>query len=162
MRRAAERNPDLTAVGVERDPAVAAATRQAARRWGLQHRISVETGDIREQRGSADFDVVTLHNAIYYFPLAERVPLLEKLSSLLKPGGRLLVTTSCQGGSPGMRVLDLWTSGTAGFGPLPLPGELAAQMRDAGLVDIDVRRAIPGEQYFALTARTRRAAEPDS
>jgi SAM-dependent methyltransferase len=149
---AAKRNPDLRAVGIELRPEVAEAARAAVRSAGMEHRITVETGDIRERRGCGGFDVVTLHNAIYYFPLAERTDLLAELSSFLVPGGRLVVTTCCKGGSPGMRVLDLWMSGTAGFGPLPTKKQLVSQLRAAGLVAIEARRAIPGEAYFAFTA----------
>jgi len=152
MRHAAERNPELRAVGIEIEPAVAAVTREAVRRWGMQHRITVEAGDVRERGGCASFDVVTLHNAIHYFSLEERVALLRRLSSFLRPCGRLLITTCCRGGSPGMRRLDLWSSSTAGFGPLPIKRQLVEQMGEAGLVDIEARRAIPGEHYYAFTA----------
>lgn len=160
MRRAAERNPELQAVGIELDPAVAEAAREAARSRGMQDRITVETGDVRALSGRGAFDVVTLHNVIYYFPVAERTALLGRLSSFLKPGGRLLVTTCCKGGSTGMRLLDLWTSSTAGLGPLPEMDEVVARMRDAGLVEIEAWRAIPGERYFAFTATRAPAPEP--
>lgn len=152
LRYAAERNPALRAVGIELQPAVAEATRSAVQSWGLQDRITVETGDVRERPEEARFDVVTLYNLIYYFPVKERVALFKKLSGFLKPGGRLIVSTSCQGGSPGMRLLNLWTSSTAGFGPLPTKDQLVAQMREAGFAEITAKKAIPGEQYFAFLA----------
>lgn len=150
---AASLNPALRAVGIEVRPAVAAEARDLVRRRGLSGRIAVETCDVRERRRDETFDVVTLHNAIYYFPVAERVSLLAGLSSFLRPGGRLLITTSCRGGgSPGMAVLDLWTSSTVGSGPLPTKDQLVAQMREAGLVDVEVTSLVPGEPYFAFTA----------
>jgi SAM-dependent methyltransferase len=159
IRHAAERNPELTAVGLELQPEVAAATRAAAAGWGLGDRIAIETGDIRAREGDASFDVVTLYNAIYYFSVAERVALFARLRAWLKPGGRLILSTSCRGGSPGMQLLNVWTSNVDGFGPLPIPAELESQLRAAGFGAIDVQKVIPGEQYFALTATRPRTQE---
>ena len=36
---------------------------------------------------SAPFDLATLHQNIYYFPVDTRVELLQTLLGLLKPGG---------------------------------------------------------------------------
>lgn len=152
MCRAAEANPALRAVGVEARPEVAAAARDLARARGLADRVTVMARDVRALRGDGTFDVVTLHNVVYYFAAEERATLFERLSSFLKVGGRLLVTTCCQGGSPGMRVLDLWMRSAAGGGGLPSRAELAAQMREAGLAAVESRRLIAGEEYFAFTA----------
>ena len=48
LRYAAERNPSLTALGVELQLAVAEMARTNLRSWGLESRVKVETGDIRE------------------------------------------------------------------------------------------------------------------
>jgi len=152
LRYAAGRNPGLRALGLELDPEVAAATRAAVARWGLQDRVRIDNLDVRALATDERFDVITLHNVLYYFPVAERGPLLRALAARLVPGGRLIVTTSCRGGSPGMRVLDVWMSSTAGFGPLPTEAELVAYVRDAGLTAIAVKHVIPGEPYLALRA----------
>lgn len=153
MRYAAQRNPELQAIGIELDPAVAESTRRAVASWGLGQRIAVEAGDVRARPSEAVFDAVTLYNVIYYFPAAERVALLEKLASFLKPGGRLILSTSCQGGSPGMQVLDIWMSNTEGLGRLPIESEVVAQLRSAGFAEVRSKRAIPGEPYYAFVAR---------
>jgi ubiquinone/menaquinone biosynthesis C-methylase UbiE len=118
----------------------------------LSDRIAVEAGDVRDRRADASFDVVTLYNAIYYFAVEERVAVFRKLASFLKPGGRVIVSTSCQGGSPGMQLLNVWTSATAGFGPLPTPEQIAQQMGEAGFVDVEAKKVIPGEAYYAFKA----------
>lgn len=153
LRRAAARNPRLRAVGIERSAAVAEAARAAVERGGLAERVTIETGDFREREGEASFDHVMLLNVIYYFPLRERVDVAARLASFLRPGGRLILASSCRGGSEGMRVLDLWCSSTKGFGPLPTKEQLVALVREAGLVDIEVKRAIPAEQYFVVSGR---------
>jgi 4-hydroxy-2,2'-bipyrrole-5-carbaldehyde O-methyltransferase len=150
--RAAGRNPQLRAVGVESQPAVAAEARRAIAGRGLADRVHVETADIRDRAPDGPFDVVTLYNVLYYLPREERAALTGKLASLLRPGGRLVLSTSCQGGSAGMRVLDLWMSSTRGFGPLPAEEELLDLVRSAGFTDVQVRRLIPGEAYLGLVA----------
>jgi hypothetical protein len=102
--------------------------------------------------------MVTLYNAIYYFPREQRVAVFAKLASFLKPGGKLVVSTSCRGGSPGMQVLNLWTSSVDGFGPLPTEDELTAQLQEAGFSALEARRVIPGEDYLAITATYRAGA----
>lgn len=159
IRYAAQRNPQLTAVGLELQPAVAASTAAAAHTWGLDDRVTIECGDIRHREGDGSFDVVTLYNAIYYFSVAERVALLARLRAYLKPGGRLILSTSCRNGSPGMQLLNVWTSNVAGFGPLPVPGEVEAQLREAGFGAVATTKVIPGEQYYAFVATAPRTAE---
>src|SRR6202043_2373160 len=71
LRYAANRNPSLTALGLELQPAVAEMARKNLRNWGLEARVSVEDGDFRERTPGELFDVATLYNNIYYFPVEE-------------------------------------------------------------------------------------------
>ena len=153
IRHAAERNPELMAVGLELQPAVAEAARANLRAWGLEGRVAVEVGDVREREASAEFDVVTLYNNIYYFPVAERVELLKRLSGFLKPGGALVTVTCCLGGSLAVEALNLWGAATAGAGRLPAEAEMRAQMEEAGFAEVQSKRLIPGESYFAFKGR---------
>ncbi len=150
MRHAAERNPDLSALGLELQPAVAEAATANLRAWGLEARTQVEKADVRERVPERVFDIVTLHNNIYYFPVEERVTLIRHLRHFLRPGGRLVLTTGCRGGSPTMHLLDLWSASTRGCGRLPEPAELEGQLREAGLSSVLSRRLTPGESYFAF------------
>jgi 4-hydroxy-2,2'-bipyrrole-5-carbaldehyde O-methyltransferase len=150
MRWAAARNPQLNALGLELQPEVAESARKNLREWGLESRATVETGDVRQRGAQPAFDLATLHNNIYYFPLGERVSLLRHVRCFLRPGGRLLITTGCQGGSPAMEVLNLWAASTAGCGPLPAADELVAQMKEAGFSETRAKRLVPGETFFAF------------
>ncbi len=152
LRYAAERNPLLRAVGIELQPEVAEIARANVRQWGLDERIAIETGDIRDKTPTPIFDIVTLYNNIYYFPVAERVPLLASLKGFLKPGGTLLLTTCCQGGNLGMEVLNLWGAATASAGRLPSVGEMQSQLAAAGYRSTDTMRLIPGDGFYAFRA----------
>ena len=156
IRYAAEQNPALTAVGLELQADVAEMANRNLDTWGLKDRAHVELCDVRHYETDAEFDLVTLQNNIYYFPVNERVELLKLLGSFLKPGGKLLVTTGCRGGSPTMQVLDIWSASTEGCGRLPAPNELESQLREAGFASVRKRNLMPGDSYYAFVA-TRRA-----
>jgi SAM-dependent methyltransferase len=152
LRYAARRNPELTAVGVELQPAVAEMARMNLRSWGLEGRIKVEDGDFRARTPGELFDIATLYNNIYYFPVEERVALLKRIGGFLTPGGFLLLTTCCQGGSLGTEALNLWGAATKGAGRLPAKAELVDQLRGAGYSRVGTRNMIPGERFVAFQA----------
>jgi protein-L-isoaspartate O-methyltransferase len=153
VRRALARNPALTALAIDLQPEVADRARANLARWKCAARVTVETGDLRARPAKAEFDLLTLHNNIYYFPVAERPAVLGHARAMLRDGGRLLLTTGCAGGSPAMHALDLWAAATAGCGRLPKPEELVAQLGEAGFRDAKAERLVPGESFFAFTAR---------
>lgn len=152
LKHAAAASPALTAVGVELQPAVAEAARSNLRNWRLEDRVKVETGDIREKRPTELFDIATLYNNIYYFPVEDRVSLLRHIADFLKPGGFLLLTTCCQGGSLGSEALNLWGAATAGCGRLPSGDELVGQLRQAGYSPVKTMNLLPGDRFVAFQA----------
>ena len=152
LKYAASSNPSLTALGVELQPKVAAQARANLRTWGLQDRVKVEEGDIRSKTPVDLFDVATLYNNIYYFPVEERVSSLKHIARFLKPGGFLLLTTCCQGGSLGSEALNLWGAATAGCGRLPSEAELVRQLRDAGYARVKTMNLLPGDRFLAFQA----------
>ena len=152
LRYAAERNSSLTGLGLELQPAVAEMARVNLRGWGLENRVSVETGDIREKSADETFDIATLYNNIYYFPVEERVKLLSHIGKFLKPGGFLVLTTCCQGGSLGAEALNLWGAATSGAGRLPGEEELVQQLREAGYGQVKTTNLLPGDRFFAFQA----------
>jgi SAM-dependent methyltransferase len=150
---AAERNPSLSAVGLELQAEVAEQARQDVRRCGLQDRVQIEVGDIQNRLVGETFDIVTLYNNVYYFPVEERVPLLRDLGTFLKAEGTLLLTTCCQGGSVGAEALNLWAAATATGGRLPDVEEMVGQLRSAGYRDVQVIRLTPTDSFYAFRAR---------
>jgi SAM-dependent methyltransferase len=155
IRHAAERNPDLSALGLELQPQVAEFANANLRSWGLAARATVDKGDVRDRAPSPEYDLMTFHNNIYYFPVGERVALLQHALAFLKPGGTILLTTACSAGSPAAVALDIWSAGTERCGRLPAPDELVAQMREAGFADAHARRLIPNESFYAFFGRKR-------
>lgn len=151
---AAARSPSLTALGLELQPNVAEVARRNIAAWGLAGRVQIETGDIRDRAPAERFDIVTLYNNIYYFPVDERVALLRRIREFLKPGGFLLLITCCQGGSLGVEALNLWGAATATGGRLPTAEEMAGQLREAGFTSVEATSLIPGDKFYAFKAST--------
>ncbi len=151
---AAMHNRSLTARGLELQPDVAVAARANIAAWGLADRVDIVDGDVRAHAPEAVFDVVTLYNNIYYFPVDERVALFRHLAKFLKPGGFLLAVTCCQGGSVAVEALNLWGAATEGAGRLPAVDEMAAQLREGGFAAVNEFRLAPGESFWAFQAKT--------
>lgn len=150
IKYAAEKNPDLTALGLELQPQVADMATENIRAWGLQDRVAIECRDVRDKQPDETFDIVTLHNNIYYFTVDERVALLAHIRKCLAPNGFLLATTGCQGGSVALESLNLWAAATAGCGWLPEVKEMLGYYKDAGYVNPRSIRLIPGDKYYAF------------
>jgi len=154
IRYAAMLNPQLTALGLELQDEAACRAQDNIRAWGLHDRVRIETGDIRTVQGEAVYDVATLYNNIYYFPVAERVAILACIGRHLRPGGSLLLVTCCQGGSAGIQALNLWGATNRHGGRLPDVAEMQSQLARAGFENVDTMRLIPGDAFVAFHAHT--------
>ncbi|NOU49893.1 class I SAM-dependent methyltransferase [Pseudoalteromonas sp. JBTF-M23] len=105
-----------------------------------------------ELAGESSYDLITLHNNIYYFPQRQRMQVLNHAYKLLKPGGQLLMTTSCQGGSSAISALNLWFSLSDVGGVLPDAQQLTSTLKQAQFSEVQHKRLMPGESYFAFAA----------
>ena len=149
IRRACLRNPELQAVGLELQPDVADLARKNLQAWGLAERVRVDTGDIRNYTSPERFDLVTLHNNIYYFPIPERLDLIRRLAHFLNPGGKILVTTACQG-YPSTEMLNLWGQMTEGMGALPEPDDVCELMSLSGFYRSAKNRASTRRRFLCF------------
>ena len=152
IQRACTRNPELHAVGLEFQEKVAAMARNNIEAWGLENRATIEHADVRNYSSSQKFDLVTLHQNIYYFPVQERENLFRHLKEYLKPGGQILLTSVCQGGGPGIAALNIQVSTTEGLSPLPDPDQVCQQLEAAGFVEVKAGRLVPFESIWAFHA----------
>jgi len=154
IQRACTRNPELRAVGLELQEKVAAVARKNVQSWGLGNRATIDHADVRSYSTNQRFDLVTLHQNIYYFPVQERENLFRNIKKFLKPGGQILLTSVCQGGGPGIQALNIQVSTTEGFSPLPDTDQLCQQLKAAGFIQVQAKRLVPFESLWAFKAVT--------
>jgi len=156
MRVAHQANPQVSGVGVDMDAAVVEQARENLTAWGLLEGFTVLQADICEPPAElgGPFELITLHNNIYYFPPGERVALLASLRAMLTPGGALALSSSMQGKGKNVFAanFDLVTSSMRGCFRVPDKTELEDQLREAGFGQVQTMRLIPGEAYFGILA----------
>ena len=155
------RQPALTAVAVDLDAAVVDDASARLQALGIADRAELRVGDALDVvEPSERFDIVTLLNNIYYFPADTRAALMERLSTMVKPGGELIVASQCAAG-PGERgsiaaaqldyLLRVQSEANAS---LPTIADLQALVRNASSIStIDVHRPVPGEPYVVVRGR---------
>ena len=148
IKQACERNPELNVVGLEYQTKVADFARSNINKWGIANRVSIETKDVRQYKVKGHFNLLTFYNLIYYFPLEERVDLFKFMRGLIKPGGKLVITTLCKNAEPSISSMDLLYSMTKGCGPLPEKDQLCSQLENSGFEMIDSNRMMPGFWLF--------------
>jgi SAM-dependent methyltransferase len=156
IRHACDRNPDLTAMGVDLDAVVADQALTNLEWHELGDRVRIRAGDLRTFDPGQTFDVVTLFNLLYYFRTDERASVLAEIARHVAPGGKLVVASSCLGGTLPNSMLNIWFSAMPECGPLPDPDETVAQLRAAGLEPHRIRKPLFGEAYCVFVAERAR------
>jgi 4-hydroxy-2,2'-bipyrrole-5-carbaldehyde O-methyltransferase len=156
LRTASVLNPAITGFGLDVDTKVATQAERNLAEWGLSDRFHVSVGDIRNPPPeiAGPFDVVTLFNNIYYFPVAERPALFKQLRGLTRDTGRLLLATfvASRGRDAMAAALNLATSSEHRLTPLPDEDLLAQQLREAGFHTLRRQRLMPRSTLLGFTA----------
>ena len=155
LHRAALANPQVTGVALDLQDSVIEQARANLQAWSISDRFQLLVGDIRTPppEAAGPFDLITLHNNVYYFEPAERPALFRRLRAALAPGGALVLTTIVRGDTVTSLDFDLALRCTAGCTPLPSLDEVTAQLRDGGFSDVRVTRLMPLEPLYGFTAR---------
>jgi 4-hydroxy-2,2'-bipyrrole-5-carbaldehyde O-methyltransferase len=148
IKRACDRNPNLTVTGLELQKTVADFARENTVIWQIDNRVTIEHIDVRKFQSDKAFDIATFFNLIYYFPESERTDLLCNLGGLLNSGGKLILTTLCPANDPSIQLMNLWSSMTNGCGPLPDPDSVCDQLNNAGFDEVQFEKLIPAFYLF--------------
>jgi SAM-dependent methyltransferase len=155
LRYAAEANRELTGIGIDLQEDVIAQAKANLARWGLGERFEVLVCDVMKPSAewTGTFDLVTLYNNIYYFPVQERIHVLRTIRGLLRPGGTLALVSAFHGSDPEGINFDLVLRSTAGCAPLPKLDELRGQLAQAGFAEPGVYRLAAGDWLYGLLAQ---------
>ena len=148
IKRACDRNPNLTVTGLELQETVADFARENTAIWQIEDHATIKHIDVRQYQTDEHFDIITLFNLIYYFPENERTHLLRHLGSLLETRGKLILTTLCPANDLSIQLMNLWSSMTEGCGPLPEPESVRDQINDAGFDEVQYEKLIPAFYLF--------------
>lgn len=154
-RHAAEACPQLSVVAIDLSERVAALASANLAAWGLGDRCTALHADIRDSNLAelaGPFDLITLHNNIYYFPPAGWRSLLVDLRRRLAPTGRLVLTSMFAGKSLNAAEFDLVLRSTAGCWPLPERAELVDALTDAGYRAVAFHRLLATDPLFGVVA----------
>ena len=147
-------NPEARALGIDIDEEAAALAATNIANWGLENRVSIEVADVLSRSGERDFDLVTLHQNIYYFADEEQRDVLAHLREFLTPGGRILITSIMRNSGPSSAALDLWGAFTRGAARLPRPDDLVERLEAAGFTDVACARTSLDGVYWMATGRS--------
>lgn len=155
VRHAAEACPQLRAVAIDVSERVSALAADNFATWGLAGRCTALHADIRRPEASdlgGPFDVITLHNNVYYFSPAEQEHLFTDLRERLTSGGRLVLTSVFTGKTLTATGFNLVLRATSGCWPLPERTGLHDALRSAGYRRITFRRLLATDPLFGAIA----------
>lgn len=149
-------NPDLSGLGVDIDKAAAGQAMQNMEKWGLKEKFEIIKGDIRDLPGDIPcFDLITLVNLVYYFPVEQRPEFFRALRSRLAPGGSLAIIMNMQGKASDFAAanLNMANASMKGVTLLPDPATLQEQLRESGFSIVRVSNLMPGSSFVGLQAK---------
>ncbi|HET7770150.1 MAG TPA: class I SAM-dependent methyltransferase [Chloroflexota bacterium] len=154
LRHAARSSPTLTGIGLDLDAGVARAAARNLAAWGLADRFRIAAADVRALRAprAGRFDLITLYNNVYYFPVGERAALFTALRQWLVPGGKLALVSLFQGHDADAAAFDLVLRATPGCAPLPERDQLRDQLRAGGFARADFTPLALGTPLLGVLA----------
>lgn len=154
LRYAAEANARVTGVAIDLQESVVEQARANVQSWGISDRFAVVVGDIRHPPAdvSGPFDLITLHQNVYYFAPEERPDLFQRLRLWLAPQGVLALTSIIRGKTLAALDFDLALRSTLGCAALLELKELIAQLEESGFSQVRATRLMPLEPLYGVTA----------
>jgi hypothetical protein len=159
LRWAAEANPGVTGLAIDMQADVVNHARANLADWGIAGRFDVRVANILAPPAdlTGPFDLATLYNNIYYFPVDARIDLFHRLRSLLAPDGALALVSTMRSDSLDSLNFDLVLRSTLGCAPLPELDELTGQLQASGFGQVEPVQLIPGGWLYGVLARNQGA-----
>jgi phosphoethanolamine N-methyltransferase len=123
--------------GIDLAPEMVAIAHERSREWGAPEGVAFVVGDVLTADLPAPFDVVWSRDALMHIHDKDR--LFARLSSLLAPGGRLVVTDYARGAGEGSPEFQAYVKSTGYH--LVEPAAYGKLLEKAGFVDVVVEDA---------------------
>jgi len=154
LKAAYDANRNAEGIGIDVDPTVVEQAQRNIAAWGIGDRFSVVCGDIFEPPPeiTGKFDLITLYNIVYYFDERPRMALFVILKDMLNKGGQLVITSSTYepGGDLFSANLNMSTSSSEGFTPLPTIDDLMLQLMRVGYSHVEAKRIMRGASQYGI------------
>ncbi len=154
QRAALMKNLDLRVVVLDCPEQGCVTAWDALERFGLRERARGDPRGVFDYPLGERFDLAMMHGVLPLHPEERHAELLAKVHASLVPGGRLLVTQLCRGGSPTVEIISLNGAMTEGRSVLPDPEELIGALGTAGFSDVRAKNLLASlDRMFAFTAQ---------
>jgi SAM-dependent methyltransferase len=132
--------------------------REEAKKRGLEHRMSCQSGDFFSAPWGSGTDAVLLANVLDIFSPEENQRLLEKAFACLRPGGHLIIFSPVEGEDPDDRLMAAcmsvyFLSLASGRGMIYRAKEIEAWVAKAGF--LPVQQSIFGASPHLLLVATK-------
>ncbi len=148
-------NPNLSGLGIDVDEAAAGQAVRNMEKWNMTEKFEIIRGNIQDMpKDIPDFNMITLANVVYYFPLEQRSDFFRALRSRLVPGGSLVIIMNMQGKNSdfGAANLNMVNASMQGVTPLPDPVTLREQLKESGFSTVKVSNLMPGSSFVGMQA----------
>lgn len=146
-----ERWPELDVVAIDYQQEVVDIAKDEFSNVPWASKVDFKFGDITRFADAEKFDLITLHNNLYYIPTLQRQALFENLNRLCKPGGKVILTSSFKGGTTAIAALDLWFSLSDLDTGLPQLEDMNTLAEKGGFGQVEVKSLMPGDTYYAVS-----------
>ena len=157
LKKAYEVNKKMHGIALDYDEAVVKQAEDNINTWGLKDSFDVIQGDIfdLDEEYMNSFDLVTMYNMIYYFPVKKRLELLKKVKTYLNQNGTVLLVSSEQGrkASAGTANLDVINRSIEGCYEIPQNGEIEMLLKNAGFTLLKKESLFPGENIYGYITK---------
>jgi 2-polyprenyl-3-methyl-5-hydroxy-6-metoxy-1,4-benzoquinol methylase len=148
-------NQDLSGLGIDVDEAAARQAIKNIEKWGLAGKFEIIKGDVRDLPDDIPgFNLITLVNVVYYFPVEQRPGLFRALRYRLLPGGSLAIIMNMQGKESDFSAanLNMANASMQGVTPLPDPLTLREQLKESGFSTVRISDLMPGSSFVGMQA----------
>lgn len=156
LKCALEANPNSTGLGIDIDEEVVNQARENMKQWGIDDKFVILKSDILGQSDEIKetYDVITLCNVLYYFPVEKRIDLFKRLRSFLSEEGVVALVNSMQSENGDLLTanLNLYSSTAKGITVLPDLNETIDQLKEGGFPHIEVTKFVPGGEVYGIVA----------
>lgn len=157
LKSALEANPNATGIGIDIDQKVVEQAKSNLSRWGIDDKFRIIVGDIADSKTSIEgpFDLITLYNVLYYFPVEERIRLFKKFRSLLSDDATVSIVNTMKSYNMDYSSANLNLASTTlkGITPLPDLDKTLVQLKESGLDPISTTNFMPGSSFYGIVAK---------